>query len=453
MSERSDPAEDVRRLYEDAEKRTAAAMEGLVKRDAFGELLARATENVLALTRIGDESPISWCATCGWPGGVTSPRWRASSRAPRTSSSWCCRRSSGCRRSWRRVRSARAASTAARRRRRRERVVGGRVNPSSSWRARRSRRSSSPTSLLTRDDAPIGVDAQGRGLDAPQDDALPLPLHAAHAAGAGAARLRADQPARHLRPAAGQLVRRVPARRGLRRLPARLGRARRRGRRHRPGQLRLRRAAVGDARDAARVRPGGAEPARLVHRRHRSWRCTRRSNPDGPARNLVLLTTPVDTTGSLYANWVARDSFDLEFVTEVLPLGARRRRRLGQQDDEAGHELLDDLPHAVAQRARPARRDREAYQAMAKWVADNPPFPGRAYREWITWMYKDNRLVARRPAPARPARRPAPDRAEPARRHRRRRPHRAPRRAPCRCSTWSPARTSPTSTAPAATSA
>jgi polyhydroxyalkanoate synthase len=30
---------------------------------------------------------------------------------------------------------------------------------------------------------------------------------------------------------------------------------------------------------------------------------------------------------------------------------------------------------------------------MAKWVADNPPFPGRAYREWITWMYKDNRLV------------------------------------------------------------
>ena len=26
---------------------------------------------------------------------------------------------------------------------------------------------------------------------------------------------------------------------------------------------------------------------------------------------------------------------------------------------------------------------REAYQTMAKWVADNPPFAGRAYREWI----------------------------------------------------------------------
>ena len=33
---------------------------------------------------------------------------------------------------------------------------------------------------------------------------------------------------------------------------------------------------------------------------------------------------------------------------------------------------------------------------MAKWVADNPPFPGRAYREWITWMYKENRLVSGR---------------------------------------------------------
>ena len=33
---------------------------------------------------------------------------------------------------------------------------------------------------------------------------------------------------------------------------------------------------------------------------------------------------------------------------------------------------------------------------MAKWVADNPPFPARAYREWITWMYKENRLVSGR---------------------------------------------------------
>ncbi len=47
------PQEQVRRLYEDAEARTASAMEELVSRDSFGEILARMTENVMAVTRIG----------------------------------------------------------------------------------------------------------------------------------------------------------------------------------------------------------------------------------------------------------------------------------------------------------------------------------------------------------------------------------------------------------------
>ena len=89
---------------------------------------------------------------------------------------------------------------------------------------------------------------------------------------------------------------------------------------------------------------------------------------------------------------------------------------------------------------------------MAKWVADNPPFPARAFREWITWMYKENRLVRGRL------------------RLRGRRvdlsgidqnllvvtagaDHIAPRVGRCRCSTRCRARTSPTSTAPVATSA
>ena len=33
---------------------------------------------------------------------------------------------------------------------------------------------------------------------------------------------------------------------------------------------------------------------------------------------------------------------------------------------------------------------------MAKWVADNPPFPAQAFRQWVTWMYKNNDLVAGR---------------------------------------------------------
>jgi polyhydroxyalkanoate synthase len=39
------------------------------------------------------------------------------------------------------------------------------------------------------------------------------------------------------------------------------------------------------------------------------------------------------------------------------------------------------------------KADRVAYQSMAKWIADNPPFPARAFREWVTWVYKENRLA------------------------------------------------------------
>ena len=46
------PADETRRLYEEAETRTARAFEQLVARDSFGELLAKVTENVVGLTKI-----------------------------------------------------------------------------------------------------------------------------------------------------------------------------------------------------------------------------------------------------------------------------------------------------------------------------------------------------------------------------------------------------------------
>ena len=39
------------------------------------------------------------------------------------------------------------------------------------------------------------------------------------------------------------------------------------------------------------------------------------------------------------------------------------------------------------------KADRVAFQAMQKWISDNPPFPGRAFREWVTRIYKERRLV------------------------------------------------------------
>src|SRR3954463_8416575 len=50
------PEQEVRRLYEEAETRGGKAAERVVARDSFGELLAMVTENVVALTRIGNEA-------------------------------------------------------------------------------------------------------------------------------------------------------------------------------------------------------------------------------------------------------------------------------------------------------------------------------------------------------------------------------------------------------------
>lgn len=51
--ERRTPTQEARRLYEQAESQTAEAMEQLVGREGFGELLGRVTENAMALTRVG----------------------------------------------------------------------------------------------------------------------------------------------------------------------------------------------------------------------------------------------------------------------------------------------------------------------------------------------------------------------------------------------------------------
>jgi uncharacterized membrane protein YgcG len=50
------PTDQVKRLYEDSEKRTAGAFEELVARDSFGEVLARVTENLVGVIKIGNDA-------------------------------------------------------------------------------------------------------------------------------------------------------------------------------------------------------------------------------------------------------------------------------------------------------------------------------------------------------------------------------------------------------------
>jgi len=112
-------------------------------------------------------------------------------------------------------------------------------------------------------------------------------------------------------------------------------------------------------------------------------------------RNLVLLTTPIDTDGSLYAHWVRRDSFDVDALTQALPSvpgpaidWANKAMKPVTNYWTTYRKLWDDVVGGKPRRA--------SYQSMAKWVGDNPAFPARAFREWVTWMYKGNDLVAGR---------------------------------------------------------
>jgi polyhydroxyalkanoate synthase subunit PhaC len=116
------------------------------------------------------------------------------------------------------------------------------------------------------------------------------------------------------------------------------------------------------------------------------------THPDNPIRNMVLLTTPVDTAGSLYGKWVAPQGFDVDYVAEgyqAIP---------GQAIDFA-NKLMKPVTNYWTTYRRlwegvlDGKPRRAAYQPMARWVADNPPFPAAAYRDWITSMYKENSLV------------------------------------------------------------
>jgi polyhydroxyalkanoate synthase len=123
--------------------------------------------------------------------------------------------------------------------------------------------------------------------------------------------------------------------------------------------------------------------------------CTMHAALEGarsPARNLVLLTTPIDSRGSLYRKWVGPDHFDVDHITDAWP-------SIPGLSIDIPNKLMKPVTNLwttyrrLAQDVYDEKADRSSYQAMAKWIADNPAFPARAFREWVTWIYKENRLV------------------------------------------------------------
>jgi polyhydroxyalkanoate synthase len=116
----------------------------------------------------------------------------------------------------------------------------------------------------------------------------------------------------------------------------------------------------------------------------------------GPVRNLVLLTAPVDVSdNALYQRWTGRDDYRVEMMAEAYP-------SVPGPLIDVGNKLLKPVTNgfstyrALWYSLYDGSAKIDQFKAFSKWVNDSPPFPGRAYVEWITWMYKENRLVSGR---------------------------------------------------------
>jgi polyhydroxyalkanoate synthase len=112
-------------------------------------------------------------------------------------------------------------------------------------------------------------------------------------------------------------------------------------------------------------------------------------------RNLVLLTMPVAGRNTVYSTWVGDESFDPERLAQAwgsVP---------GWAIDYA-NKLIKPVTNwwttyrRLAETVFEGTARRDVYQAMAKWVGDNPPFPGRAWTQWLEWLYRDNALLGGR---------------------------------------------------------
>ena len=113
---------------------------------------------------------------------------------------------------------------------------------------------------------------------------------------------------------------------------------------------------------------------------------------DTPVRNLVLLTTPVTGASSTYRRWIVGGDLDVDAIAGALPVIP------GEGVDWANKLLKPVTNHWTTYRklwddTLAGRADKAAFNAMARWVADNPPFPARAFRDWVGGIYRDDALL------------------------------------------------------------
>jgi polyhydroxyalkanoate synthase len=111
-------------------------------------------------------------------------------------------------------------------------------------------------------------------------------------------------------------------------------------------------------------------------------------------KNLILMTTPTDFSQEdigLYKLFTDEKYLDVGVLTEAFG-------NVPGEMIDTGNRMLKPVTNYVGTYVSMWERifeekPMETWLAMNKWVNDGPPFPGAAFKQWITDFYQHNKLV------------------------------------------------------------
>lgn len=115
-------------------------------------------------------------------------------------------------------------------------------------------------------------------------------------------------------------------------------------------------------------------------------------HPHVPIRNLVFMTSPFDFSETgVYGNMLDERYFNLDKLVDTAGV-------IPPEMLDFGNKMLKPItnfygPYVSLLDRSENQRFVNSWKLMQKWVADGIPFPGEAYRQWIRYFYRENRLV------------------------------------------------------------
>ncbi|MEN6349024.1 MAG: alpha/beta fold hydrolase [Syntrophomonas sp.] len=109
-------------------------------------------------------------------------------------------------------------------------------------------------------------------------------------------------------------------------------------------------------------------------------------------KNMIFVAAPFDfEDAGLSSVWLQSSIFDVDKVTDTFSL-------IPKDFVDLGVKMLNPVNNFLATYTRLWKSideevPIEAWKALNKWVNDNVNFPGRAYRQWVKYLYQENMLI------------------------------------------------------------